>query len=190
EIPLPQAKAIRLMNAAENTIKNHTARRKRRQITRLASISVDSSLVIKLYEKEGRELETAINDLLQEPFLALTCRHVTKQNEGEPDHLIYDSNENIFAVQTTARERKNISFRKATSVIGQSSKYNPVGYIIFGRPDFQNLAIEDSVSQTKAGFNYKLIPIHVLAEMYVLFKEGALGSGDVGNILTNWTGYI
>ena len=89
-----------------------------------------------------------------------------------------------------AREKKNISMTKATSVIGQSSKYKPRGYIVLGRPDFDALAIKDCHSQTRIKRNYKLILLPVLAEMFVLFHEGKLSSADIDRIFTQETGYV
>ena len=156
----------------------------------MGSLGLDTSLLKNLYEKTGRQLEFAIDDLLQRPFTEITCRRVTKQNEGEPDHLLYDSSSNVFAIQTTAREKKNVNMKKATSIIGQSSKYKPYGYIVIGRPDFESLAIKDAENQVASGRNYKLIPIPALAETYVLFKEGKISSDDVDKILIEWKGYI
>ncbi|MBZ5529778.1 MAG: DEAD/DEAH box helicase [Acidobacteriia bacterium] len=190
EIPLPQAKAIRLIKAAESNIDDNMEKRKRFQRTRLSSLGIDTSILNKLYEKEGRELEYAIDDLLKPPFINLVCQRVTKQNEGEPDHLLYYSNGNVFVIQTTAREKKNISMIKATSIIGQSSRYKPAGYIIFGRPDFEELARRNSENQIAEGRNYKLIPIPVLAEMFVMFHEAYLSSSDVEKILIDCKGYI
>ncbi len=79
--------------------------------------------------------------------------------------------------------------KKAASVIGQSSKYKPVGYIVFGRPDFDELSIRDSENQAKAGRNYKLIPICTLGEMYVLFHEKKMTSALVERVLVQETGY-
>jgi hypothetical protein len=190
EIPLSRNRVLRLIKAAEATIEDSVERRKRFQQTRLGSLGLDTSLLKNLYEKTGRQLEFAIDDLLQRPFTEITCRRVTKQNEGEPDHLLYDSSSNVFAIQTTAREKKNVNMKKATSIIGQSSKYKPYGYIVIGRPDFESLAIKDAENQVASGRNYKLIPIPALAETYVLFKEEKISSDDVDKILIEWKGYI
>ena len=190
KLPLSKNKVINLIRAAEATIKDSLVRRKRYQLTRLRSLNIDTSLLNKLYEKEGKQLEIAIDDLLKTPFLELTCQRITKQKEGEPDHLLYDSSGNVLAIQTTAREKKNVSMKKATSVIGQSAKYKPSGYIVFGRPDFEVLAIKNAEDQLRASVNYKLIPIPVLAEMFVLFHEGKLSSNDVEKIFIEWVGYI
>ncbi|MFX0097723.1 MAG: DEAD/DEAH box helicase [Candidatus Hodarchaeota archaeon] len=183
DIPLSRRKALTLIRVVESSIEDSTEKRKRYQQTRLSSIGVDVSILTKLYEKDGKQLEIAIGDLLKPPFIELTCRQVTKQNEGEPDHLLHDGKGNVFAIQTTAREKKMVSMKKATSVIGQSSKYKPSGYIVLARPDLETLAIKDSESQIATGRNYKLIPIYVMAEMLVLFHEGKLSSEDIEKIL-------
>lgn len=190
EIPLSHRKASRLIGACEETIEDSIERRKRLQQSRLRSLGLDTSILAKLYERTGKQLEILVDDLLKKPFVTLTCRRVTVQKEGDPDHLLYDSEERVFAIQTTAREKKNVAMRKATSVIGQSSKYQPSGYIVIGRPDFEALAIKDADSQVAAGRNYKLIPVFVLAEAYVLVHEGKLASADVEKVLIEWKGYI
>ncbi len=190
KIPLPKNKVIKLIRAAESNIKDSLERRKRYQLTRLRSLNVNTSILNNIYEKEGNHLEIAIDDLFKKPFIKLTCQRITRQKEGEPDHLLYDSSGNIFAIQTTAREKKNISMKKAASVIGQSAKYKPSGYIVFGRPDFEVLAIENAEDQLRAGVNYKLIPIPVLAEMYVLVNEKRMTCEDIEKILIDWKGYV
>lgn len=190
KLPLPRNKALRLINAAEQTISDNMERRQRQQLTRLTALGMDISLLKKLYEAQGKDLELVIDDLLKPPFLKLTCPRVTTQNDGDPDHLLYRPDGGVVAIQTTARENKNVAMVKATSVIGQSSKYKPVGYIVFGRPDFDVSAIKDCPNQISSGRNYKLIPIPVLAEMYVRFSESKIGSDTVQHILLESVGYI
>jgi helicase len=182
KIPLSKVKITKLVSAAESTIEDDLERKRRFQQTRLRSIGIDASLLNALYEKRGIELELVIDELFKAPFISLTCNRISKQEEGEPDHLLYASPKDIFVIQTTARDRKNVTMTKATSIIGQSSKYTPVGYIVLGRPDFEALAIKDSINQIQAGRNYKLIPLPVLAEMFVLYHEKQLGSNEVAKI--------
>ena len=79
---------------------------------------------------------------------------------------------------------------KAVSVIGQSAKYRPLGYIVIGRPDFESLATSDAKVQIDSGRNYKLIPVSTLAEMLVLFHEKKLTSDEIEEILVEWQGHI
>jgi len=190
DLPISKRKALRLLKAAEATIVDNMERRMRIQRTRLEVAGVELATLKRLYEAEGRELEQVIDEVLKPPFIGLVCRRIERQNEGDPDHILHDEAGNTFAIQTTAREKKNISMKKATSVIGQSSKYRPLGYIVFGRPDFEALAVKDSEDQVSAGLNYKLIPIYVLAEMWVLFNEKRISPGDAQEVLTQWSGYI
>jgi hypothetical protein len=190
EIPLPRHKALRLIAAAETTIEDTVERRKRFQCSRLSALGVESTVVEKLYEKGGRELEFAVDDFLKPPFMHLICQRVTQQREGEPDHLLFDAAGNVFAVQTTANEKKNITMAKAVTVIGQSARYRPVGYIVIGRPDFESLAIKNAEEQIQSGRNYKLFPVSTLAEMFVLFHEKKLTSDEIAKILVEWQGYV
>lgn len=190
DIPLPRSKALRLIKAAESSITDHMERRRRSQRARLNAISIDTMILEALYIRQGKELEKTIDELLSPPFLNIACRRVTRQNEGEPDHVLYRSDGKPLVIQTTAREKKRISITKATSVIGQSAKYKPVGYLVFGRPDFDELAVKDSEHQIQAGLNYKLVPIYTLAEMFVLFHEKRLSTSMVERILLEETGYI
>ena len=191
EFPLILPKAIKLIGAAEADIKDNVERRRRAQSRRLATLNIDTSLLDKLYEKNGTELEKVVDDLLSPPFIDLTCRSVTRQREGNPDHILYDSAGSSFVIQTTASEKnRNISKKKATSVIGQSASYKPVGYIVIGRPDFEQLAIRDAADQVSAGNNYKLLPVSTLAEMLVLRHEKKLSTKAIEEILIEWTGYI
>jgi helicase len=190
KIPLPRHKALRLIAAAETTIEDSVERRMRFQCSRLGALGVESSLVEKLYEKAGRELEFAVDDLLKPPFIHLVCQRVTRQREGEPDHLLFDAAGNVFAVQTTANEKKNVTMTKAVTVIGQSARHKPAGYIVIGRPDFESLAIKNAEEQTQSGQNYKLFPVSTLAEMFVLFHEKKLTSDEVAKIFVDWQGYV
>lgn len=190
EIPLTQPKALTLKKAAEATIEDNMEKRKRSQSTRLSALGMDTILLAKLYEKEGTELELVIDDVLKPPFITLTCQRVTRQNDGDPDHLLHDLEGKVYAIQTTAREKKNVAMTKAASVIGQSAKYKPDGYIVIGRPDFHRLAIDNAADQKAAGLNYKLLPVSTLAEMLVLFHEKKFTAQDVENILLEWQGHI
>lgn len=189
-IPISRTKALRLIKAIEESITDDQEKRKRSQRARLTAISMDISILEAIYIKNGKELESAIDELLKPPFISVVCRPVKHQNEGEPDHVLYTADGRPIVVQTTARDRKRINMTKATSVIGQSSKYKPIGYIVFGRPDFDELTIRDSVHQVSSGLNYKLIPIQTLGEMFVLYQEGKLTTADVERILIYETGYL
>jgi replicative superfamily II helicase len=190
DIPLPRRKALKLTQAAGSTILDSLEKRKRYQELRLSHLGLDTSILVSLYTKEGKDLEHAVTDLLKAPFASLKCTEVTRQNEGEPDHVLYDDAGKVYVAQVTARQGKNISMTKATSVIGQSSRYKPQGYIVLGRPDFDTLAIKDCRNQTASGRNYKLIPIPVLGEIFVMFHEKLLSSEDVDRIFTQEKGYI
>jgi helicase len=190
DIPLSRTKALRLIKAIEVYITDDQERRKRSQRARLNAMSIETSKLEAVYAKSGKELESAIDEMLKAPFLGIVCRPVGHQNEGEPDHVLYTAEGKPVVIQTTARDRKRVNMTKATSVIGQSSKYKPIGYIVLGRPDFDELSIRDSANQVAAGLNYKLIPIYALAEMFVLFHERKLTVSDVERILLDETGYI
>lgn len=189
DIPLLRSKATRLLTAIEESIADNQERRRRSQRSRLHAIAIDTTLLDAMYSSQGKDLEMVIDELLKPPFISLVCRRVSRQTEGEPDHILYTSTNDAIVIQTTARERKLLTMTKTTSVVGQSSKYKPVGYVVFGRPDFDDLSIRDSQNQELAGRNFKLIPIFVLCEMYVLYQEKRISSSFVETVLVEKTGY-
>jgi len=57
-----------------------------------------------------------------------------------------------------------------------------------GRPDFQALA-RDLARDQGAQHNFKLIPMYVLTEMYVRWREGRLSKEAIRNLLLTFRGY-
>ena len=80
-----------------------------------------------------------------------------------------------LAVQVTASENpaKYIDAKKAGNVIPQSARFHPDGYICIGRPELQVLAVEQA-SHLGIDTNFKLIPVCMLAEVFVCNREGKL----------------
>jgi hypothetical protein len=85
---------------------------------------------------------------------------------------------------------ERIGIKKSGSVLGQSPDLKPKVFVCFGRPDFLPDAVKKAAAHAQNGVNYKLIPVCVLAEMYVRFKEGKLNPYRVQQILEIETGYI
>lgn len=188
---ISHTQALRLRESIEKRVKNSLERRKREHIRRIDQYKGNSILIKNLYEFEGKQLEMVVDDLFKPPFWNLPFERVTKQKEGEPDHLMYDHDGNIFAVQVTAKkEEGQIKMKKAVEVIGQSAKFSPKGYIVIGRPEFHELAIKNARDHAKAGTNFKLITISDLCEIYVRFIEGKLTSQGVEQIFLEEKGMI
>jgi hypothetical protein len=116
---------------------------------------------------------------------------INDQSGGEPDLLLLFKEGKRGCVQISAKEdnRHYIDSKKAGNVLPQSARFNPDVFICIGRPDFQPLAIEQGFHLGKK-HNFKLIPIYILSELYVRFREGTLSKEDVTSILFNERGYV
>ena len=58
-----------------------------------------------------------------------------------------------------------------------------------GRPDFEILAREQA-GHLGLKYNYKQIPVFILAELFVLAKEGRTSNDEVEKFILNERGYI
>jgi hypothetical protein len=94
--------------------------------------------------------------------------------------------------QVHAREKPNtlVGVVRAGAVLQQSLELKPEVFICFGRPDFDDNAINAAESHGNNNRNYKIIPIPVLVEMYVRFCESKLAADRISEILEGETGYI
>lgn len=186
--------ANRLRDELRKHIKDTLERRKRGHITRLDRLGVDSGVIKNIYEAEGRALEMAMEDLFTSPFWNLVFERISRQDqrEGRPDFLLYTVDNEVIACEVTAKERNDhhIDKGKAEKILGSAAEYKPIARVVIGRPDFHELAIDNAENIVAEGMNYKLIPMHVLAEMYVRVREGRLTSKDIESILRNERGYL
>jgi len=144
-----------------------------------------------IYKQKGRELEVAIERLFATGFAGCSAVRITDQRQAEPDHLLTFPGGEKMTAQTTAKDDNNsfIDSKKAGDVIPQSARFHPNGFICFGRPDFQQLAQEQAGHQA-VEHNFKLIPIFVLAELYVGFREGKLTPEQIRHFFLNARGYL
>jgi len=182
--------AARLQEYIQTSINHSLARQKRGQVLRLQKLGVDSAVLVALYERTGTALEITLCDVFTPPFCSLVFERIPKQREGEPDHLLYLSNDRVTAFSLTARENRKVSMKKAGEIIPGAARYNPVARVVIGRPDFHELAIKNAGEIVADGINFKLIPIPLLAEMYIRTLEGRLGEDDVLRILKEEQGYL
>jgi len=189
-----RTRANRLRDELRKHIKDTLERQKRGHITRLDRLGIDSGVVKNIYEAEGRALEMAMEDLFTPPFWNLVFERISRQDqrEGRPDFLLYTVDNEVIACEVTAKERNNchIDKGKAEKILGSAAWCTPIARVVIGRPDFHELAIDNAENIVAEGMNYKLIPMHVLAEMYVRVHEGRLTSKDVEGILCNEQGYL
>jgi hypothetical protein len=58
-----------------------------------------------------------------------------------------------------------------------------------GRPDFQELAREQAMHLSQ-GMNFKLLPIYVLAELYVQTREGVIDANEAERFLFSARSYL
>jgi len=191
---ISRTRANRLRDELRKHIKDTLERQKRGHITRLERLKVDSGVIKNIYEAEGKALEMAMEDLFSPPFWHLAFERISQQDQrkGRPDFLLYTVDNEIIACEVTAKERNDhhIDKGKAEKILGSAAWRPPIARVVIGRPDFHELAIDNARNIVAEGMNYKLVPMYVLAEMYVRVHEGRLTSKDVESILRNEQGYL
>jgi predicted GNAT family acetyltransferase len=164
----------------------------RQQLARLRTAGEPTIVIESLYALKGTPLEQAIENLLVAPFCPLKVARIANQREGEADLRIILSDGSAGIAQVTAKDNPTdkIGIVKATAVLSQSPNLKPRVFICIGRPDFLPDAIKKASDHVANKMNFKLIPICVLAEMYVRFRENRISAERVQNILESETGYI
>jgi hypothetical protein len=164
----------------------------RQQLARLNARGVSGEPIERLYTASGVALEQALEDILVLPFCPLVVSRITKQRRGEADLKIVLSTGHTGIAQVNARENPNalVGVVKAGAVLQQSPELRPEVFICFGRPDFDDHAIEAAELHVTNGKNYKMIPISVLAEMFVRFHEAKLQSESITQLLEREKAYI
>jgi len=158
---------------------------------RLDSIGYDAAIIEDLYIKKGIDLEHAICNLFGSDFVLCKATRISDQRKGEPDLIITFPSGEKMTVQVTAKDdpKKFIDSKKAGDVISQSARFHPDGFICLGRPDFQELAREQAQHHA-LDKNFKLLPVYVLAELFVQVREGKIDKNDATNFLLNARGYL
>lgn len=191
---ISRTRANRLRDELRKHIKDTLERQKRGHITRLERLRVDSGVIRNIYEAEGKALEMVMEDLFSPPFWRLTFERISQQDQrkGRPDFLLYTADNKFIACEVTAKERNDhhVDKGKAEKILGSAAWCTPVARVVIGRPDFHELAIDNTRNVVAEGMNYKLVPVYVLAEMYVRLYEGRLTSENVESILRNERGYL
>ncbi|MFT3784792.1 MAG: hypothetical protein QM770_01330 [Tepidisphaeraceae bacterium] len=163
-----------------------------RQSARMTAIGKPIKQLEELYAIKGTSLEQVIEEILTAPFCPIQVTRITPQREGEADIKIAFPKGYNGVAGVTAKESPTdkVGINKALAVMTQSPELKPKVFISIGRPDFLPDAIKKATEHAKNGFNIKLLPLHVLAEMYVLYHEGMLSSDQVVDILDSERGYI
>lgn len=164
----------------------------RQQLNRLKKIGLPVKPLEELYASRDTMLEQAVENVLAEPVCPLEVRRITSQRDGEADLRIALRSSRNGIAQVTAKDKATdlVGLTKAGWVLQQSPELNPDVFICFGRPDFDRPAIDKAKQHVNMGRNYKLIPISVLAEMYVRFHEKRITAARIADILETETGHI
>jgi replicative superfamily II helicase len=158
---------------------------------RLDVLGFSREPILRIYSDKGRDLEHSITDLFNTGFARCHAERIADQRSGEPDVLLLFDDGQRYTVQITAKDSnaKYVDSKKAGDVIPQSARFKAGGFVCIGRPDFETLAREQA-GHLGLTYNYKQIPLFVLAEIFVLVKEGRLSSENAEKILTSGRGYI
>lgn len=169
-------------------------RAKLSQLYRLERYNYNTQIIRDIYEKESEDLEYAIVDLLNAPPLELDAKRIRNQRKGEPDiRLLLNADLLVGSVTASTNENKNITNRKCCEIITSGARMNPSSFVVFGRPDFHELAIYNAKhvnNQLKSGKSYKLIPIRELGELFVQIVEEKITKNEFIDIIMNEKGYV
>ncbi len=185
------AKADRCMRALESQRARSYDYWQRDHVRRLDRQGCSHELVLRLYRDKDRDLERTIEDLFNTGFAKCHAQRITNQRSGEPDVLLLFDDGSRHTVQITAKESntKYVDSKKAGDVIPQSARLKADGFICIGRPDFETLAREQA-GHLGLKYNYKQLPMFVLAELYVLTKENRLSADEAEKFLLDERGHV
>ena len=157
---------------------------------RLEILHVETDLIDSLYNSWGADLENSICELFETGFADCNIVKITDRKAGEPNLLMIFPDGNELTILIIAKKGGEfVSSSEAGEIISQSARFHPKGYICFGRPDFQSLAKEQA-KHLGMEYNFKLIPIFALAELYVRFMEGKLSKNQISDLLFDARGYF
>lgn len=186
--------AHRIRKTIIKSVEESQKKAKLSQCYRLENLGYDAQVILDIYEKEGVELEYKVVDLLNAPPLNLGAERIENQNRGEPDiRLALGDKILVGSVTASTNENKNISNNKCIEIVSSGARMNPSAYVVFGRPDFHELAVENAVSvnsQLQPNKSYKLIPISELGEIFVQVIENKISKDEFVDILMNQKGLI
>ena len=184
---IPKDLAIRLHEKIGQRIENTLSRQKMGHLLRMEKLRRKTDTVKKCYELDGKSFSRAVFTLLQE--IGLNVEYLEEKKNHRPDVLVH-LKEGSIVIQCTARIEKNyVGIKKAGEILSQGPRYNPIAYIVVGRPDFDTRAIQNAFQIEKTQ-NYKIIPLNVLCEMVVRFCENKLSIDNLVDVLKTKRGYI
>lgn len=174
----------------QRRVKNHQYWEKE-HMRRLDAKNISTRSLEPLYSQTGINLERAICELFESDFADCSVIRISDQNKGEPDLIMTFPDGHKMTIQVTAKDdtTKFIDSKKAGDIIPQSARFYPDAYMCLGRPDFQELAKEQS-THLASTMNYKLMPIYILAELYVRQCENKLSPSDIATFFYNVRGYV
>lgn len=163
-----------------------------RQIAALVGLGKPTRILEELYTLKGVSLEQVIEELLQEVATGLTVSRITSQREGEADLRINFPDGRVGVAGVTAKDSPTdkVGINKALSILSQSPELKPKIFLSIGRPEFLPDAIRKAKEHASNDQNFKLIPIYVLAEIYVKYHDGTLLPEKIDELLETQTGYF
>lgn len=184
---IPKHLAIRLHEKIRQRIEDTLRRQKVGHLLRMEKLGRKTDTIKGCYELDGKSFSRAAFKLLQD--VGLNVEYLEEEKNHRPDILVH-LREGSIVIQCTARIEKNyVGVKKAGEILSQGPRYNPIAYIVIGRPDFDTKAIQNA-SQIEKIQNYKMIPLNVLCEMVVRFYENKLSMNNVIDVLGTKRGYI
>ena len=189
-LPMPGELARSLKASIIETYTRLQHRVMYRQMERLKTIGSDTRVVSSLFDAEGTDLEHRVQDIFQSGLVSWQYSPITKQRRGEPDGYLAIPEKGNLVVSITASDG-NIRLTKPREVLGASAKYGPVfGFLVVGRPDFVQDAIDEAPAISRELKPYKLMTVSALAELYVLWREGKASPEQVESLFLEGDSYL
>lgn len=185
------SKADRAMRTLNENRERSSAYWLRDHKRRLDALGFRTELIEKVYLAKDKELEVAVTELFNTGFAKLTAERIKEQRSGEPDQILLFPTGKKLSVQITAKESnaKFVDSKKAGDVISQSARFHVDGFVCIGRPDFEALAKEQA-GHLGQKYNYKQLPISVLAELYVRVSERRISAQQAEEFIFEQRGYL
>ena len=173
---LPPQKVMTLKGKIAQSIGETLRRRKVGHLLRCDRLAAIRPLVERVYDTHGTEFERALEQLLNAPMVELNVRRFTSQPSGQPD-LEFQALKGTVVISAKASDdnMKPISWDKSKEVLGSVGYTGTASnFIVIGKPDFHNIAIENAKEVAGKGDRILLLPVDVMVELCLQKIEGKI----------------
>jgi helicase len=175
DILSPQ-KVMILKGKIAQSIGETLRRRKVGHLLRCDRLAAIRPLVERAYDTHGTEFERALEQLLNAPMVELNVRRFTSQPSGQPDlELQALRGTLVISAKASDDNMKPVSWDKSKEVLGSVGYTGTASnFIVVGKPDFHNVAIDNAKELAGKGGHILLLPVDVIVELCLQKIEGKI----------------